>query len=165
MSAWIANAIARVYFVWFQMSSALSRKGTECCRRTWKPHSTTFRTCNDQKKMPTYTHARTRLGTLPMMIMMMMLPALPGDVHPGRPLRPHITSHHISATTTITYFGWQSTSVPVLVRCKLISQTCIFICIFFGVYPSLQIGVLLCFVSWFMWYPGLSSKQDDPWHC
>jgi len=22
----------------------LSRKGTECCRRTWKPHSTTFRT-------------------------------------------------------------------------------------------------------------------------
>ena len=93
MSAWIANAIARVYFVWFQMSSALSRKGTECCRRTWKPHSTTFRTCNDQKKMPTYTHTRTRLGTLPTMIMMMMLPALPGDAHAGRPLWPHITPH------------------------------------------------------------------------
>ena len=94
------------------MSSVLSRKGTECCRRTWKPHSTTFRTCNDQK-----TRHEIHKHTMVTLAATMMSALLPGDAHTQDDqyflLKPHPTT---SATTTLS-LRWQSTSVPVLVRC------------------------------------------------
>ena len=94
-----AKAIARVYFVWFQMSSALSRKGTECCRRTWKPHSTTFRTCNDQKNTSWNSHTHTQVW-LPCLRWW----CLPGDAHThsGRSILNHM---ELPTTTSNTYFA------------------------------------------------------------
>ena len=157
----IANAIARVYLVWFQMSSALSRKGTECCRRTWKPHSTTFRTCNDQKKTPWNFHFHTQVWLpRPRWWCLPLCPVMRTQGPTKRPTRqtPHRTINlsflnhielHQQPQPTLT-LRWQSTSVPVLVRCKLKHLQYLF-------------RVRLCLLIWLKAIPTFYAAFNLPW--